>query len=663
MRQFVLWPRNGGAATDRIGAVTLPPLDLLDEPFVLLDDALAPDGLRRSRLYTGWRRTLVCIDPADLDAVWRQAQAEQAAGGHLVMLADYEWGVRLQGLVQRQHSEAPAALTWIVLDRCQRLDAADVARWLRTQDRPEGEAGLDGGTESPSIAGVLALQPDQTPEGYRDAIHRIQDWIRAGETYQVNHTLRLQGEMVGSPLALYRRLRARQPVSFGALVHWPQGHWVVSCSPELFVRQELGRLQTRPMKGTVARDADPVQDAGNRAWLAADTKNRAENLMIVDLLRNDLGRIARVGSVRVPRLFEVESYPTVHQMTSTVEAEPRPGVGVPEVLRALFPCGSITGAPKHHTMGLIDRLEPSARGLYTGAIGWVDAPLLGGQGPGALPDFCWSVAIRTLEIGVARGADTTRRPVRLGVGGGIVLDSVADDEAAEAHLKARFLTACDPGFTLFETVRVEDGRALRWPAHLARLQASARALGFVCDADEATRVVGQAAAATATAPHSATGEAAAVFRLRLDLSRDGTCVARVAPLAPLPDGAVRLCWADGRLTPLETELASHKTSCRATYDGAIRRCETAGFFDALYVNARGEVTEGARSALRVRLGGRWYTPALSTGTLPSVIRAEWLADPVLQVQERVLSRADVEAADAWCVGNALRGTLQACRPQ
>ncbi len=646
---------------------------LLDEPFVLLDDALAPEGQKRSRLYTGWRRTFTCHDPASLEAVWQQARAEQDSGAHLVMWADYEWGVRLHGVTLGAGASAPGVLSWVAFDRCEWMDVSEVALWLSSQDPTERSGVMGAVHDAPSVAGVLALQPDQAPDTYRDAIHRIQDWIRAGDTYQVNHTLRLQGDMVGSPLALYRRLRARQPVAFGALARWPQGHWIVSCSPELFVRHEQGRLQTRPMKGTVARATDPERDGERRAWLAADPKNRAENLMIVDLLRNDLGRIARVGSVRVPRLFEIEAYPTVYQMTSTVEAEPRAGVSVPEVLRALFPCGSITGAPKHHTMALIDRLEPSPRGIYTGAIGWIDAPSSQTDARPSLPDFCWSVAIRTLEIGGGPTPDSARRPVRLGVGGGIVLDSVADEEAEEALLKARFVTACDPGFTLFETVRVVQGRAWRWSAHLARLQASAQALGFTCDGREVTRVVEKSAAATLSAippggglGSNAWGEAetaAPVFRLRLDLSRDGTCVARVAPLAPLAAGPVRLGWADRGLTPLEAELAAHKTSCRATYDAAIRRCESVGWFDALHVNARGEVTEGARSALRVRLAGRWFTPALSSGGLPSLIRAEWLADPLLGVEERVLTRADVDAAEAWCVGNALRGSLEACRPQ
>ena len=324
--------------------------------FALLDEADAPAGAPRSRLLSGWLGEWRCDDPATLEAVWSGAQAQIAAGAHALLLVDYEWGVRLAGAGTPGgwSDQAPGALRLLMFSRLQRLDTAGVAAWLA---EAEGRA-------EPAPAAVLAPQPDDDADAYAAAIARIHALIRAGETYQVNHTLRLRGQAVGTPLALYRRLRALQPVPFGALLALPGDRWVLSCSPELFVRHEAGRLEARPMKGTAARRPDDAQaDAAAAAWLAADIKNRAENLMIVDLLRNDLGRIARTGSVKVPALFRVEPYRTVFQMTSTVEAEPAPGVDLPAVLRALFPCGSITGAPKHRTMQLIESLESSPRGL------------------------------------------------------------------------------------------------------------------------------------------------------------------------------------------------------------------------------------------------------------------------------------------------------------
>ncbi|MFM2347773.1 MAG: hypothetical protein RL654_2526 [Pseudomonadota bacterium] len=607
--------------------------------FALLDEADAPAGAPRSRLLSGWLGEWRCDDPATLEAVWAGAQAQIAAGAHALLLADYEWGVRLvgAGTPGGWSEQAPGALRLLMFSRLQRLDAEGVAAWLA---QAEGRA-------EPAPAAVLAPQPDDDDATYAAAIARIHALIRAGETYQVNHTLRLRGQALGTPLALYRRLRALQPVPFGALVALPGDRWVLSCSPELFVRHEAGRLQARPMKGTAARRPDDAQaDAAAAAWLAADLKNRAENLMIVDLLRNDLGRIARTGSVKVPALFQVEPYRTVFQMTSTIEAEPAPDADLPAVLRALFPCGSITGAPKHRTMQLIESLESSPRGLYTGAIGWVEAPAPGSDR--RLGDFALSVAIRTLALGAP--AEGGLRPVTLGVGGGIVLDSVAEDEAAEWRLKSRFATRPDPGFTLFETIRVEAGQPLRLPAHLARLGASAAALGFAFDG-EALRAAVLAQAQTLPG--------GLVHRLRLDLARDGGWQIRHGVLALLPDGPLGLLPPGPALPADEAALLAHKTSLRATYDAAIREAETLGAFDRVFVNARGELTEGARSTLLLRLDGRWWTPPVAAGALPGVMRAALMADPAWALQERVLFPVDLERAEALALCNALRGVCLA----
>lgn len=391
--------------------------------FALLDDSQATADRPTSRLYRGFLREHRCDDPASLDATWAGVEADQRAGLHALLLADYEWGVRLQGA----GGAASGALRVLMFERLDRLSREQVDAWLAAQ--PEASHG----------SRVTGLRADIDEAAFARAIDRIHEAIAAGETYQVNFSHRIEGGAEGPPLALYRRLRDRQPVPFGAFIALPEGAdgadggHVLSCSPELFLRRDGARLLARPMKGTAARGATPEADREAARALAADPKNRAENLMIVDLLRNDLGRVARTGSVRVPALFEVEAHRGVLQMTSTVEAELRPGTSVPDLLRASFPCGSITGAPKHRTMGLIESLEGSPRGLYCGAIGWVDA---GG-------DLCLSVAIRTLTLGPGHEG---RRALRLGVGAGIVKDSRAADEFEECRLKARFLTGLDgPG--------------------------------------------------------------------------------------------------------------------------------------------------------------------------------------------------------------------------
>ncbi|MEG0821579.1 MAG: aminodeoxychorismate synthase component I [Burkholderiaceae bacterium] len=610
----------------------MTPADLA--PFALLDQSGGP-GAPGGRLYTGFAREHRCTDPATLDAVWAKVVADQARGLHPVLLADYEWGAKLlpAGCQSLAPGEA-SALRVLMFDSLAHLHGEQIEAWLAAADR----------SATPSPAGFAGWQASVSKAEYRAAIERIHGWIAAGETYQLNYTYRLNGRAFGSPVGLYRRLRTRQAVAFGALIRLPAGdqtEWVVSCSPELFVENRGGKLTTRPMKGTAPRAADPQQDQTNAQWLAADEKNQAENRMIVDLLRNDLGRVAETGSVKVPALFAIESYRTVHQMTSTVTAHLRPGLNLPAVLRALFPCGSITGAPKHHTMDLIARLETTPRGIYCGAIGWADAVSADQHGG----DFCLSVAIRTLMLGPERDG---WRATQLGVGGGIVIDSKPEAEWEETRTKARFATALAPGFTLFETMLAAGGTIALLDAHLKRLAASATELGFAFDERAArTRIAHQLATLPADVPQ----------RVRIDLSHDGALSLRSAPRGPQPTAPVRLVLSPIGLPPAESALVQHKTSLRSTYDAAIRAAESQGAFDSLFFNARGELTEGARSSVFIQLDQQWFTPPLSAGLLPGVMRAQTML--ALGATERPLHRSDLERAQALLVCNALRGALAA----
>jgi para-aminobenzoate synthetase/4-amino-4-deoxychorismate lyase len=396
--------------------------------FALLDDRNASAARPTSRLYTGFVREHRCTDPATLDATWAAAESDLRAGLHAVVLADYEWGMKL---LHAGHRTLPrgdtSSLRLLMFERMAALSKTEVDAWLQRRDDQRA---------TPSPAGVTGLHASVDRADFHRAIAQIHEAIRAGETYQVNYTYRLDGQAHGTPTALYRRLRARQPVPYGAFIALPAGgavRHVLSCSPELFLRHDAGALTARPMKGTAPRSRAPEGDSEMARWLAEDIKNRAENLMIVDLLRNDLGRVAHIGSVRVPDLFSIESHPTVFQMTSTVQARLAPELSFADLLRATFPCGSITGAPKHHTMELIAGLESTPRGLYTGAIGWIEAARDGAR----CGDFCLSVAIRTLTLGAAVDGHA---PARLGIGAGIVLDSEAESEFEECRLKARFLT-------------------------------------------------------------------------------------------------------------------------------------------------------------------------------------------------------------------------------
>ena len=621
--------------------------------FALLDDCHSTAAVPTSRLYTGFVREHRCDDPATLDATWAAADRDLRAGLHAVVLADYEWGARL---LRAGHERLAAAdggsLRVLMFEHMALLGAEAVDAWLIARERADTGGGQGGDGRSPAPAGALDIRPSVDHDAFCAAIARIHAAIGEGETYQVNYTYRLDFRTFGAPVSLYRRLRARQPVAYGALIALPPGttgpDWVLSCSPELFLRNSGGRLTAKPMKGTAPRAREAEGDSEIARLLAGDTKNRAENLMIVDLLRNDLGRIARTGSVRVPALFSVEAYPTVFQMTSTIEAELPHETGFADLLRALFPCGSITGAPKHRTMQLIAELENTPRGLYTGSIGWIDAPTRPEQACG---DFCLSVTIRTLtlrqraEDGHSAGCDG-----RMGVGAGIVIDSRAEEEFEECALKARFLTGLDPGFSLFETMYAtrEDG-VRQVERHLARLSASAAALHFACPRAAIVAALRQQVAGLAPGQPS---------RMRLALHKDGRFEIVVAPLEPLPPGPVELLLASAPIDDAHG-LFAHKTTLRSRYDAGIRAAQARGAFDTVFFDADGWLTEGGRSNVFLRIDGQWLTPPLGRGVLPGTMRAALLDDPEWAAREQALRVQDLLRAERIVLTNALRGVLEA----
>ena len=632
--------------------------------YALLDDASAGDAAHtRSRLYTGHVETLRCESATAWPGMLDEMQAALRRGLHAVSLFSYELGGHLHRV--GMHAIATPLAQVLLFEHCAQLTPAEVADWLaqraqadaqahaRARDADAREAGAPGagphdaaarGAGAPDTAapaGIARMRANVDRAGFTRALERIHDYIAAGDTYQVNYTYRLRFDAFGSLPALYARLRARQPVPYGALIALPDGGAVLSLSPELFVRHADGALLTRPMKGTAPATDDDAGNALRAAALAADPKNRAENLMIVDLLRNDLGRVATTGSVAVPRLFEVQRYSSVLQMTSTVTATLRPDATLAQVFQAIYPCGSITGAPKRRTMEIIRELEPAARGIYTGAIGWF-APPAAEEAMGA---FCLSVPIRTLAL---QAPSNGVRAGEMGVGAGIVFDSVADDEYEECQLKARFLTGLEQPFTLFETLRASRTGCERQAAHLARLAASAAYFGFVFDAVAAGAALDAACALfDGDGPH----------RLRLALAADGMFNTQWAAIAPLTEPVDLLLAADA--TRSDELFLRHKTSVRTRYDDAWRAAEAAGGFDTLFFNERGELTEGGRSNVFVRLDGRWWTPPLACGVLPGIMRAALLADPAWQAAERTITRAMLAAAEEIIVCNALRGVLRA----
>ena len=589
-------------------------------PFALFD---TDDG--GTLRLTGYRRTIVAdacgTGQAGLPAAFAAIEAAVRAGAWVALALDYDAGPGFDAALAARPGGRPGLRAW-VFDGAAKLDAQATAAFLQ-----ERVAALP---EWQRVAGIADVVPSLDAAAYRAKVERIRRWITDGDCYQVNLTFPIDFTAYGHPLALYARLRERQPVRYGGCLLAPDRS-ILSFSPELFFERTGARVTTRPMKGTAPRGATPAEDAARRAALLASAKERAENLMIVDLLRNDLGRLAAPGRVRVDALFDVEPYPTLWQMVSTVSAE-LPQVPLFDVFRALFPCGSITGAPKIRATQRIAELEDEPRGLYTGALGWL--------APGG--DCRFNVAIRTLAIRPdGRGL--------LGVGSGIVIDADAGREYAECLLKAQFATGFDPGFQLIETMRFGQGRIDLLPLHLERLQRSARALGFACDAPAIADRLAKLGAAWA---RDAAGR---VLRVRLTLAHDGAIEVTHAPL--MDDARSWQVALAGEPIDPGDYLLRHKTTARSRYDRALSGLQaTPEVFDVVFCNARGEVCEGARSNVFIERDGVLLTPPERCGLLPGVMRRH-LLDRGLVV-ERIVSRDDLLKAPAVYLANALRGLFR-----
>lgn len=581
--------------------------------YALFDDNLDHSG---DVLLTDFDRALHCTNAAEVPRFFDDLARARAAGKWVALAAHYELGHALEPHLHHLVTDGTClARAWVF----------NVARRVPSQETGASlDAAIEALDEHQALAGVAAIRRGITDAEYLRAVERIRAWIGEGDCYQVNFTFSLTGQLYGHPLALYRALRAAQPVRHGAFIRHPDGT-VLSRSPELFVRRDGAQLTCRPMKGTAPRTAEA------RA-LADSEKDRAENIMIVDLIRNDLGRLAPPGGVRVDRLCEIEAYPSVWQMTSTVTAQP---VNAPfaAIMRALFPCGSITGAPKIRAMEIIHALEGQARGLYCGALGWI-AP----DG-----DFRLSVPIRTLDANVTGD-------VRLGLGSGIVADSEPVAELAESLLKGRFLSDLRPDLGLIETLRCEPQAPQAYPLlalHLERLTASAAYFGFRCDADALRQQLAAFAAALDT-----------TYRVRLELRPDGIARITGSPIDDASTAQVQTVSLSTHALRSDDRLLRHKTTARAVYDSELQGAIAAGHFDTLFLNEKGELAEGARTSVYLDPGdGQLLTPALECGVLDAVYRRKLIREG--RVREARLTRNDLFAAKGIYLSNAVRGLIPA----
>ena len=570
------------------------------------------------------------------------------AGLSLAGYMTYEAGLALEPRLaplaaMRKGADGP--LLWFgAFAGWQDLPASHIPAWLATHARAD------------VVSRIGPLEPQLSPGGYARAFGQMRAAILAGDIYQANLTFRLAGGFSGDPLAIYAALRQAGAGSHGGLVY-DGSHWLLSLSPELFFVSLGQNVRVKPMKGTRPRGQTPAQDAAAALELANSPKDRAENLMIVDLMRNDLSRIAPPGSVKVSEAVAIETYPTVHQMVSTITAQLLPGIGTSDILRALFPCGSITGAPKIRAMELIAQYERDPRGAYCGAIGRID-PVASesphASGPVASGDAAFNVAIRTLRLTPGEGG--LGRAV-MGVGSAIVADSQCLPEWRECLVKGGFvhqpsaippegsvLAASVAQFDLIETMRFcpNDGIPLL-ELHLERIKASAAALGFGFDR-HAVRNAIQALCFEADAPS----------RLRLSLGRSGATSLEISA-APAPLATPARC----AVLPIPVDSGDwrlrHKTSDRGFYEAGLAAGQAAGAVETLFIRDDGLVTEGCFTNIFVERDGVLLTPPASLGLLPGVLRQSLLAEG--RAIEANLTLDDL--AQGLFIGNALRGLIAA----
>ena len=591
------------------------------KPFVLLDDARA-EGASDAQLFENPREIFVARRPEDVAPVLEAAEAGRLRnGGTLAGYIAYEAGLALEprlAPLAAERSGAAGPLVWFGLfESATVIPAAEVAQWLAAR----------AGSGPASIG---PLEPQLSTGGYLEACAALKEAIRAGDIYQANLTMPLAGPARGDPLAIYAAIRPTANAGYGGLI-FDGSDWLLSFSPELFFSLKGRSARCKPMKGTRPRGRDAAEDRALAEELAASVKDKAENLMIVDLMRNDLSRVAEAGSVRVEQPFAIESYPTVHQMVSTIRAELLPGTGAIDMIRALFPCGSITGTPKIRAMELIHRVERDARGPYCGGIGRIDAN----------GDAAFNVAIRTIRL---TPGENERHHAVLGVGGAIVADSEGMAEWRECLLKGGFARGAAGGFDLIETMRFDpDAGVPRLERHLERIGASAAELGFAFDR-HATRNKIQALCFELEGP----------TKLRLMLARSGEISLETAPLPEPPQGAAECIALPLPVVPGDWRLR-HKTTDRGFHTEALAVAQARGAREAVFVRDDGLVTEGSYTNVFVERGGTLLPPPLALGLLAGILRDELIDQG--RAAEAELTLADL--ANGFFIGNALRGVLPA----
>ena len=595
-----------------------------DDVYALLEDSKSEDSESSNLLFTEPEEYIIVWSEEELPAAIEKIEALKSTGLYLCGYVSYEAGYHfIDKKIKRRLPNHPTQplLYFIAFEKLEKLSRSALdSSFGEINTHPESE--LCPHNFSLSVA----------KETYLEAIRKIRRYIISGDTYQTNFTIKYKFDLIGDAISLYKALRQTQPVEFGAVLNFPNSN-IVSLSPELFVKKKDDTLSAKPMKGTAKRGRNEKEDEFILDFLKDDPKTLSENVMIVDLIRNDFGRICETGSVTVKNLFEIQTFKTIHQMISTIQGKLKPQIHLSELFHGLFPCGSITGAPKIRTMEIINELETEARGIYTGAIGYL------------LPndDFYFNVPIRTIDI------DQNNR-CEMGIGSGIVYESNPQAEYEECLLKANFLTGLNERFYLIETMRFDnethDYKDLR--KHLERLNYSANYFGFILKQRAMQEKL-------ADLKEKLTKEPSGSYKVRLTAFQNGD-ITLTHELLPEDDGSEKLITVSNRKIDSKSIFQVHKTSKRKIYNEEYDKAVEAGYYEAIIFNEHNEIAEACRHNIFVKRKGKWYTPPLSAGILDGIERQKFKQKT--EAIEKFLTLDQIQHCEEIILTNSVRGEVR-----
>ena len=585
----------------------------LKPPYIFLETRTATEEDHSSFIFSNFKDILIFKPKDNLDLFFKSLEDYSRKGYWLVGYFSYEFGYFLEGAHRSLRGESKTPLAWIGV--CKKPKEIRSRKKISQRcsnfplDKPSYEIGK--------------IRANISQREYAKKIKKIKYYLEQGLSYQVNFTFKEKFDFAGDVVSLYSDLRNSQPTPYSALINTSEEK-ILSLSPELFYRIDKNKIIARPMKGTIKRGQTQEEDARSKTDLKRSKKVRAENLMIVDLLRNDLGRISRL--VRVPKLFNIEKHPTLYQMTSTIEGKLRENLRLKEVFSSLFPCGSVTGAPKIKTIELIKGLEKEPRGIYTGAIGYISP-----RGKS-----CFNVSIRTVQIKKNKG--------ELGIGGGIVYDSKAKAEYEEALLKAKFFKQGLEKIGLIESILWDKNKGyFLLDLHLERLKKSAKHFSYSYKEKEVKKRL-----------KKAVSNAKRNLKIKLILDSEGKITVKKEPIKKIKV-PIKIIISERRVNSKDKFLY-YKTTKRAFYDQERKKGLAKGCFETVFLNKRGELTEGTITNIFVLKNKKLSTPPIKSGLLPGVLREHLLREG--GVKKKILYLKDLKEADKVYVGNSVRGLIE-----